>query len=236
MRRRRVGFMVVAATAVLTAPLDAQRRPPVQHQVRTAETVLLVGGSRLDIGELNARFDAFGYPTFGDRFVQFGFARWTGRDRLQFGGDVVGLFRPALTTADNRYQTRLGGGYGMLNLGYDAYRHGGLSVRPNVGLGAGAVMLTITDQAAPPFDEVLAHPGRDVQVGSGSLLFDGSLGVTYRVQPRGMHSLVLGARAGWTQSLLHGEWSREQGVAAGGPTAGWGGPHFDFVIGRSTRR
>jgi hypothetical protein len=235
-----VGLAAVAAAVVLAAPLEAQRRPLLQQQVRTSESALLVGGSRLDIEDLNARLAAFGYPSFDDAFLQLGLVRWTGRDRLQLGVELAGLVRPGATTDDFRYATRVHAGYGMLNIGYDVYRHGGLSVRPKLGLGAGAVMLAITDHASPGFDDILAQPGTDVRLGSGSLLLDGSVGVSYRMQPRtaprGTRSLVLGARAGWTQSLLHGEWAREQSAAPGGPTTGWGGPHLELVVGRTTRR
>jgi hypothetical protein len=95
---------VIAAVAVLAAPVEAQRRPLNQPQVRTTESVLLVGGSRLDIDELNARFDAFGYPRSDDQFLQLGFARSTVRDRLLLGLEFVGLYRPGATTADYRPQ------------------------------------------------------------------------------------------------------------------------------------
>jgi hypothetical protein len=235
-------LMIAAAAVLLVAvPVEAQqRRLPVQQQARVTESALMIGASSLDLGELNERFAAFGYPTFDEQFLQAGFAWSTARQRVRLGFEMAGLGRPSATTANNQYRTRLGAGYAMFNLGLDVYRERGLAVQPKVGIGGGAIMLGITDRASPTFDQVLAQPGRGVQLSSGSMLLDASLGLTYRLQPRptqrGSRALMLGARAGWTQSLLHSEWMRDHTDAPGGPTAGWGGPHFEFMIGRSTRR
>jgi hypothetical protein len=237
----RMGAAAMAAALFLAAaPLDAQRRPLPRQQVRINDSALLIGGSNLDIGELNTRLAAFGYPAFDEQFLQVGYVWSTGREGVRLGFELAGVTRPGAATADNRYRTRLSGGYAMFNLSQDVFRDGGITVRPKVGIGGGALNLEVTDRAAPPFDEVLAQPGRGVSMATGSLVVDGSLGVTYRLQPRttqrGARSLMLGARAGWTQSLLHGEWMRNGTDAPGGPTAGWGGPHAEFMIGRSTRR
>lgn len=231
------GALVLASAA----PLEAQRRPvPVQPAPRGLQTMLMIGGSQLDIGELNDRLAAFGYPRFDEQFLQLGFNGAVVRDRLLLGFELAGQLRPASTTADNRFRTRVTGGYAMLNLGYDALRQGGFSLQPKVGVGGGGINLQITDRDAPPFDELLAQPGRGVHMTSGSLLVDGSLGIVYRLQPRatarGLRGIMIGARGGYTQSVLRGEWMRQAADAPGGPRAGWGGPHFEFLIGRSLRR
>lgn len=241
MQSRGTGACGVALvmTLVTTSIAEAQRRPMVQQPLRQGASQLMIGGTQLDINDLNARLGDAGYPTFAEEFLQLGFAHTSLRHRLLLGFELAGLMRPAATTDDGAWRTRVAGGYGMFNIGYDAFRDGGFSVQPKVGVGAGGVVLAITDRAAPSFDDVLAQPGRGVQMTSGSLLLDGSIGVQYRMRPGtalGARNLVLGIRGGYTQSVLHGEWRRETGDAPGGPTAGWGGPHLEFLIGRSTRR
>jgi hypothetical protein len=235
-RAATLAILVAIVVALTTSPLEAQRRPALPG----TQGFVMLGGSQLDIAELNARLAAFGYPTFDDQFAQFGFGLAFGRERLLLGFELAGLVRPSAVTEDNRFRTRVSGGYGLFNIGYDAFRDGGFAIQPKLGVGGGAVMLNITDRDAPTFDQVLAQPGRGVELRTGSLLVDGSIAVTYRFGPRlarrGARSLLLGARAGYTQSVLRGEWMREATDAPGGPTAGWGGPHVEFMIGRSVRR
>jgi hypothetical protein len=231
---RRSLLLAALLAVVMTASAEAQRRPG--GPVRTSEGLVMIGGTRLDVGELNERLSAHAYPTFDEQFLQLGYARSMNRGPVRLGFELAGVGRPAATTADNLYRTRLGGGYAMLNVGYDVYNDGRFSVQPKIGAGGGALSLTITDRAAPSFDEVLAQPGRGVNLSAGSMLLDGSIGVRYRLAPRGQRALLLGVRGGYTQSLLHGDWSRRHADAPGGPTAGWGGPHFEFMIGHSLRR
>jgi opacity protein-like surface antigen len=231
--------IVLALTLVTASIAEAQRRPMAQPPARQGTNQLMIGGTQLDINDLNARLGDAGYPTFAEEFFQLGFGHTSMRERLLLGFELAGLMRPAATTDDGAWRTRVAGGYGMFNIGYDAFREGGFSVQPKIGVGAGGVVLAITERAAPGFDDVLAQPGRGVQMTTGSLLLDGSLGVQYRMRPGtalGARNLVLGVRGGFTQSVLHGEWRRETGDAPGGPTAGWGGPHLEFLIGRTTRR
>jgi hypothetical protein len=222
------------------APLEAQRRPMVQTPGRAAEVVFMIGGTQLDIGDLNARLAAAGYPTFGEEFLQLGLIGSVLRQRLLLGFEAAGQTRPASATADNRHRVRLAGGYGMVNLGYEVLRAGGFTIRPKAGLGGGGVMLRVADRDPATFDQILVQPGRSVQLGTGSLLLDGSVGLGYalspRPTPRGLRGLVIGIRAGYTHSVLHGEWMRERSDAPGGPTAGWGGPHVEFIIGRTMTR
>jgi hypothetical protein len=230
----RVMRTVTAAAVLLVtvaAPLAAQRSPT------AGESMFMIGGSQLDLSELNDRFAGAGYPTVDEQFLQVGFVTSRAREHVRLGFEVAGLMRPGGTTANNLWRTRTGAGYAMLNLGLEAFREGGLSVVPKVGIGAGAVAVRITDRQAPTFDEVLAQPGRGVSMSSGSLLLDGSVGLRYRVAGRtaAQRRLVLGIRGGYTQSLLHSEWTREHIDAPGGPTAGWGGPHFGVMIGRTLR-
>jgi hypothetical protein len=226
------GLLLAAAL-----PLEAQRRPPLAPMAGAAgHAALLIGGSRLDITDLNARLAGAGYPTFDEEFLQIGLTGARARDRLLLGMEVAGQFRPAAVSADNRWRTSAGGAYAMFNVGVDAFRQAGFSLQPKLGIGGGGISVRITDREAPTFDQVLAQPGRSVHMTTGSVLVDGSLGVLYRTGPRlGGRGFVIGARAGYTQSLLRGEWMRDRTDAPGGPRAGWAGPHVELMVGRTRR-
>jgi hypothetical protein len=227
-------------TALVQAPAQAQLRPGSQPAAeRVSRTMVMVGGSQLDIEALNTRLEGAGYPTFDDRFFAMGlnFARYRGP--VVLGLEVGGLTRPSRSTEDFQYSTSLNAGYLLLNVGYAIVQEGALELVPKAGLGFGSVVLGITDQGTPTFDDVLADPGRSTSMATASLLLDGSLGMTYRLgarAPRVVRGLALGARVGYTQSLLHSEWTRDLSNAPGGPDAGWGGPHVEFMIGRWTGR
>jgi hypothetical protein len=243
MRFRNLTTALATGTLLIgsSLPLHAQRRPAMPTSaVAERQSMLFIGGTQLDITDLNARFAAAGYPAFDEQFLQLGYAAARARDRLLLGVEVAGQLRPAATRADNRYRTRVIGGYAMFNLGIDAFQQGGFSLQPKVGIGGGGINVQITDREAPTFDEVLAQPGRGVQLTSGTLIVDGSLGIVYRFRPRstarGPRGFLVGARGGYTQSLLRGEWMRDATDAPGGPRAGWAGPHLEFMIGRTTRR
>jgi hypothetical protein len=232
------GAVLLLASAAI--PAEAQLRPRTQQAATTvSRTMFMVGGARLDISDLNDRLAAAGYPVYDDGFLALGLNASRYRNGVMLGAEAGVLTRPSRTTADGAFRTTVGAGYLMFNVGYAALREGAFEVVPKVGIGGGAVSLQITDRGSPSFDEVLAQPGRSSTLATGSLLLDGSLGVTYRVgalAPAALRGLALGVRAGYTNSVLTGDWSRAMNDAPGGPDAGWGGPHVEFMIGRWTGR
>jgi hypothetical protein len=241
MRIRLTGALVFLLVAAVLDPLEAQQRRSggMPAGARQTEAALFVGVSRLDIDELNARLVRFGYPAFDNDFVQFGLVWATALQRVRLGFEVAGGARPAEVSGDGRYRTELSAGQAMFNVGLLAGRWGGLALDPKVGIGAGGLNLAILDRQPVTFDQVLARPGRGVRLSGGGLILDVSLGATYRLRAdrsgRGGRSLMLGVRAGYTASVLHGGWNELRGDAPGGPEAGWGGPHLAFMIGRAGR-
>jgi hypothetical protein len=200
------------------------------------ETAVMIGSSRLDTKALNERLAAAGYPAFDQQYLMLGLVTSRQVGDFRIGAELAGLTRPTATTDDNRWRTQTGGGYAMFNVGHTVVQEGGLAITPKAGIGAGAVTLRIADRDAPSFDEVLANPGRGVHLSSSSLLLDGSLAVRYRTGGRAARrAFLIGVRAGYTHSLLHADWRRHDRDAPGGPTAGWGGPHFEVLLGRALR-
>jgi hypothetical protein len=231
---------LVLAGSVTVQPAEAQQRRAPAQSLRQTDGALFIGVTRLDLTELSARLARQGYPALSNDFPQIGFSWSTTRQRVSLGFEFGGGGRPSQVSGDNRYRTEAGAGYALFNVGLLAYSEGGFAVQPKLGVGGGAINLTITDRQATTFDEILARPGRAAHLMAGSLLLDASLGATYRLRAtptqRGTRSLLLGVRGGYTTSLLHGGWHEMRSDAPGGPDAGWGGPHVEFLIGRSVRR
>lgn len=232
-----------AALLLCTTAAEAQRGPGVSlpgTATRQVDGAVFIGAVQLDVGALNARVAQFGYPAVESSFPQFGLVWATTRQNVRLGVEFAGAARPADVRADGRYRTQVSAAHAMFNVGYEIFREGGVSVHPKVGIGGGGVNVTVSDRNPATFDQVLQQPGRHSNLTIGSLLVDGSLGVSYRLRPdivaRGGRSLMLGVRAGYTTSVLHGGWAETATDAPGGPTAGWGGPHVSFMIGRSTAR
>jgi hypothetical protein len=236
------GMLAVAGT-MWAAGAEAQQRRPgaMAPQPRHMEGMVFLGASQLDLNELNAGLARRGYPTFSSTLPQIGGVMSVGRQDIRLGLEFGGGARPSEVTADGRYRTELTAGYGMFNVGYQADAGGGFRVHPKLGIGGGGINLTIMDRSPANFDQLLLQPGRSSSLMHGSLLVDGSLGITYELLPeatsRGLRSLVLGVRAGYTTSVLQGGWMMHRtGDVAGGPDAGWGGPHVEFMIGRTRIR
>lgn len=236
----RIAVAALALSVSVTASADAQQRRMDATSGRQAEGALFIGGSRLDLDDLNSRLTAHGYPEFGGDFPQVGGLLGVTRQKLHLGLEFASGARPSEVRDDGRYRSTVRAGYGMFNVGYDAVAEGGFTLRPRVGVGAGALNLSIEDRQPASFDEVLIAPGRSVNLTGGSLLLDASVGATYRVRTgttaRGARSLFVGVRGGYTTSVLHGGWREVHADVSGGPEAGWGGPHLEVMIGRSTSR
>lgn len=198
-----------------------------------------VGWQRLDLGDLNPRLEAAGYPAFAEDFLSLGGSGYFVRQRVIIGGEGNGLLRPSETTADGAFRTRLSGGYGMFNLGYALASSPRAALFPMVGIGGGGVVLEILDRATPNFDDVLLNPQRGARLTSGGLMLDASAGVTYRLtEPpprrprRGSGGLALGLRAGYTFAPFTTEWRTDAGNdVAAGPDVSLQGAYVRVMLG-----
>jgi len=230
---------VLAGMAVVSAgladPAEAQRTRG--HEARDGAAFLSVGWQRMDLGELNLRLTAAGYPTFDEQRLTLGGGAYSFRDRVVLGAEGHAVVGPGETTLDGNHRTRLTGGIGTVHLGYTVVRTPRLRIHPMIGLGGAGATLDIVDRTAPSFDDVLAQPGRNARLVSGSLILDASVGSTIRltdsVRPRGGRGgLALGVRAGHGFAPFAGEWRMESGNdVAGGPEVTLAGPYVRVMVG-----
>jgi hypothetical protein len=228
-----LGGMLVA-TGVHADQANAQR---VRHGARDGAAFLSVGWQQLDLGELNPRLAAAGYPTFDESRLSVGGGAYIYRDRVVLGAEGHAVVGPGETTADGIHRTRLTGGVGTVHLGYSIVHTPRVRIHPMIGLGGAGATLDIVDRTAPSFDDVLARPGRNARLVSGALMLDASLGSTVRLtdsaRPRGGRGgIVLGVRAGYGFAPFAGEWRMENGNhVAGGPEVTLAGPYIRAMVG-----
>lgn len=92
--------------------------------------------------------------------------------RVRFGGEGHALL--VSTPSTRGVHTEVGGGYGLLTLGYDVRPEGRIALSPIVGVGGGAITVHVADDSGFTFHDALRDPGREAQLHRAAVL--GSLG------------------------------------------------------------
>lgn len=190
-----------------------------------------IGTNVTDIGPLNDRLRAAGYPTFSSEMVSIGGGGYgVVANRFLLGGEGYGLL-----TGDAGYQGRtvsVGGGYGLFTLGYLAHAGPHLRAYPQIGLGGGGLRMEISSTGADDFDDVLDNPSRSASVGTASMVVSLGAGLEYHVRGHGEEAgFSIGLRAGYLFSTLRSDWQLDESSLSGGPDASMGGPFIRLILG-----
>lgn len=191
-----------------------------------------VGTQTVDIKGLNARLNAFGYPSFDDTYVTFGGGGHVMVGKLMLGGEGTALLQPGDNVMGN-FRTSLSGFYGGITLGYQLYSSGSFLIYPQLGLGGGGMILKIMERSSPTFDEVLNNPRRGAELSSMGFVMDLGLGARYLVLFRegARHGLSLGLRAGYTFSFSDRRWRLNRIEVPGGPSGSFTGYYVRLMLG-----
>ncbi len=158
----RRGWKGCAALLVvaLAIPLTASAQGTVGDASREGRGYLLLGGSLLDVDRINSELGAAGHPQFREGAFSIGGGVHTLHGPLVFGAEGHGIIGMSRSEAGASFESRLTGGYALLNVGWTAVRRGGFTAYPLMGLGAGGVNVRLTERAAPTFSELMEDPGR----------------------------------------------------------------------------
>ncbi|TVR66014.1 MAG: hypothetical protein EA422_02780 [Gemmatimonadales bacterium] len=223
-------FLALAATLLVLHPSS------VEGQTVRGGGYFAVGAMDLDLDALNQRLTGAGYPEMSSSALTLGGGGHAVRGRLLIGGQGHGFLADDETTVDGNTGVRLGGGYGLFNLGWEVVGRDRLSIYPTAGLGGGGVALQIGPRDVPLFDEVLDDPARNVTLSHAGLLT--SLGVRAEValgdRPRRRaprQGMVVGMELSVLQSVGNWRWSTEWGEVTRGPDAALDGVHLRVTIG-----
>lgn len=247
LRHRFPATGTAAAAAVLALALVSATTPPAAAQEDPRPRGFFQAGYQSpDLNGLNTALGAAGLPGFGQDFLTLGGGGFFTAGRFLIGGEGHGLLTGEESTPDGEFRTRLTGGYGMFNLGYQAWSDGALDIYPVLGIGGGGMQLEIIERSSPTFGGVLADPGTSTRLSSRALLLSASLGADWRFgadrparQPDddqedddGRGGWLVGVRAGWVWAPGDVTWELDRlNDVAGGPDAAPTGFHIRISVG-----
>lgn len=193
-----------------------------------------IGGSVLDIRDLNRRLEVSGFPTFDRTVLTIGGGGYgvTGGN-LMLGGEGYGQI-----AGDEVHEGRtvsLHGGYGLFNVGYMLEPTRRTRAYPMLGIGGGGIELRIGPRPAETsFDDVLENPDRSSNLSRASFLFSVGGGFEYRPSMR-RHGVILGIRGGYLFDHSTESWELDDYGVSSGPDASQAGPYLRFTIGAGGR-
>jgi hypothetical protein len=198
--------------------------------------MFLVGAGVFDLSELNDHLRANGYETFGSVITLLG-----GQGRVVLdsgfviGGHGAALIAPSGDSSTD-FQTSLGGGFGMFDLGFALVHTHSILFTITGGIGGYGLSLEIDDERSARFDEVLQNPGRSTTLSAGGLLVGASIGLDARVSigkpDKGRRGFfTLGARLGGLFGPPIGSWSLPNADVRGGPSTQLVGAHASLALG-----
>ncbi len=225
--------VAVIASIFLCTPIGAQE---VTKGVKKGggRGYFLLGGTIIDIKNLNLRLENKGYPKLSGNFISLGGGGHGIIGKVIIGGEGHGLI--GRKTTSGSYETSIGASYGFFKLGYIVYSAKRLSFYPFLGLGGGGISLEIVKrETAPSFDDVLDNPKRSTKLSTGSFLLNLALGIDYLLKlggnEEGEGGLVFGLHIGYTFAPIKGNWEMDGIDISGGPEIGITGPYIRLMIG-----
>ncbi len=232
MRRTGIGIVVVAFLlgTVLTAGVRAKGNQP-----QGGGGYFSLGENWVSLSNLNTILARACYSKLRSNGLAFGGGGFAVKRRWLWGGMGAG-FNNGSTTA-NGNKVAFGGGYGLFDLGYMILNTPKMALYPMIGIGGGGLTLKITRQSGPKeLSDLLKNPEGEVQITSGDFLLNVGFGFHFLLakkekRGKGTGGLLVGARAGYLVSLIHGNWRMEQGDVPGAPKSPFTGPYVYITIG-----
>ena len=201
------------------------------------------GGGYFSVGEnwnslsnLNASLTAAGYTSVPENGLAFGGGGFGINNRFLFGGMGAGISFGS--TKANGNEVKLQGGFGLFDVGYVLFSSSNLRVYPLVGIGGGGFTLKILKQGSPsPFGELLKKPAGAVQLTSGDFLLNLGIGfhtLLFKKEKKnnqGYGGFLLGVRAGYLISIVHGKFGLEDAEVPNAPKSPFTGPYIYLTLG-----
>lgn len=207
--------------------------PVVSQDIKGGRGFFMFGKHTIDLDDMNAMFNNSGYTPLKDEFITFGGGGFGIINRIVIGGEGHGLIGKKQLQGPNRSYTY--GGYGLFRLGYIVYSKGGFNLYPMFGIGGGGMELRITERTVPTFGDILNDPGRGIDLHSGMLLVDVSIGLDYLINlsknGRKEGGLAVGMRFGYTYAPYVSDLKFHETVITGSPELGISGLYVRFLIG-----
>lgn len=245
MPRLRVGFVLVCASLLATAPAAARAQETCTCSIPSFparwSVFVSTGGGTFTTDQINVLLGAAGFAAVSNDAIGFGGGGFGSFGPLRIGAEHVRLDGGSESTAGG-LSARIEASYTTFTLGWDFRPRGRLSIAPTLGVGRGAYVLTVGDRnggatppASPPptFAEVLADPGRESRIVGKHWLFEPMLaGEMLIVRSSGQRrGITIGARAGYRIAPNRPDWEYRGTAVAGGPVDQAKGPILRLTVG-----
>ncbi len=192
---------------------------------------LSAGGSVATTDDLNARLDTANYFAVSNDAISYGGGGRMGWGRMVIGGEfAVTDFGEEGDPVGGR-TSALRSRFYLGQIGYATWAGRHLNIYPMLGVGAGTMVLTLSDRnggGAPPagvdpsFTEIMLHPNHSSKVEATYLLFEPALGADWLVlrSVGDRFGLTLGARLGVKYAPNRAAWKLDGRKVIGGPDVG----------------
>jgi len=195
----------------------------------------MFGTSIIDMSDLNAVLVRNGYSELSDSYFSVGGGGHSIiNNKWIIGGEFHSLLGEEVQSGE--FTTSMYIVHGFASVGYTVFQIQGLRLYPLIGIGGGAMNLTIKEKPASlSIDEVLDDPQRGVTLTAGGFLINVAVGADYFLQfgqdETGRGGMMLGLRAGYTLSPVKGGWAVDELEVTGAPKMGITGPYIRLMIG-----
>ena len=237
--------LVVASALTIPPDLDAQRRRNPRPQPRSesaslpthTRAFLAVGWRQVDVEELNASMTAAGYPAVAEDFITLGGGMQLVAGRAMVGLEGYGLLGTDSEVSRDDFDATLGGGYGVLTVGWLVVATPHFRLYPMGSIGVGAMTLEIAEAGRVSFDEILVEPTRGAHLSQVSFLAGGGLGTEFLAPlGSGRRMLSIGLAGGYTFAPVTSRWqlyrnNLSTASVTGGPETGLEGPFARLTVG-----
>jgi hypothetical protein len=197
------------------------------------------GWNTFNIGNLNDRLKASGYQPFSRDFLSLGFGADIHVRRIIFDGSGAVYLTGEKSSLAGTVSTRIGGGSGLFQVGYNLFPTGDWSFFPLIGVGFGVMELSIRPNAAANFTDVLTDPRRVAPLTAVTALVNVGVGGEYTIplvrRDGSSGGILVGFRAGYLFSPFSSNWRLDSMSLAGGPELRMSGPYVKAIVGGGIR-
>lgn len=229
-----------AAILLLSAAGDgrAENNNDTMNMSLNKSIAFTVGTNRNNIEKLNDQLDANGLAKVPENSFSFGLSE----KRRIINNVFLGLEGNVLIGRSNStkaYKSSLLGSNGIANLGY-LFKLKNIVFYPLGGIGLGFYRLTISERGAHTLQEVLADPGRELNIQNSCLLLNAGFGMDFplAVKPsgKGGKGLIIGLQTGYSFAPWVSDWKMNGQDLPGKADIGISGFYFRMTIGNGIYR
>lgn len=197
------------------------------------------GFSFANTGTLSQIMFDNGFSGYSSTFISHGGGAHIILSKIILGGSGYGLtgFR---TASDNGSTLSVGGGYGLLNVGYQLFTSNGFSLYPMLGIGGGGMSIN----SSIPLNKLfgLRTSGDIYTMETSQVVLDLGLAADYLIDfngdPDEDSGVLVGVKLGFIFVPSPAQWQSNRQILGGSllPAISAQGPYFSLSLGGGTQR